>query len=179
MRWWLFCLLFHVVIACKSDFDCAQCHSCKAGVCTPVAVYTDPNEECPERCEVKTVCGPLHICVFERKPTCNCDWMEGVCVPEPTVVVPPTVEELHKRGLSDTDIIELLQQISQAHQQYHRDAHRGHPHILPEDEMSAHDFMFIQNTVMMVLFLAVIIGVLACAWKRINVEEQMRANKAQ
>lgn len=175
MRWWLVCLFVHVALACKSDFDCAQCHTCKAGACTPVAVYTDPNEECPVRCDVKTVCGPLHICVFDRKPTCNCDWMEGTCVPEPTIVIPPTVEELHKRGLSDADVAELMQQISD----YHRNAHQGHLHILPEDHASAHEYLFLLNVVMSMFTIGVVVSVIACAWKRITVEEEMRANKAQ
>lgn len=172
-------LLVTAASACKLDFDCAQCHFCKNGVCTPVADYTDPNDECPERCDVRTVCGPLHICVFEKRPTCNCDWMEGVCIEDEVDLPAPTLEELQARGMSDADIVELLEQLRDEHRRYHKDAHKDHFHILPEDDAAAHDIIFIHNSIMILLFAAVVSAVIVCSWRRVVDEEQRRNIKAQ
>lgn len=179
LRLLLLLLVSTVVTACKLDFDCAQCHACKGGVCTPAPDYTDPNDECPERCGVKTVCGPLHICVFQKRPTCNCDWMEGVCIEEVVPVTLPTMEELEQRGLSDDDIKELMLQLREEHHRYHKDEHKGHFHILPDDEVHAHDIIFIHTTVMVIVFFAFIAIATACVWRRILDQEKERFNKSQ
>lgn len=176
----LLSLLACVAAACQTDFDCAQCHSCRGGVCTAVADYTDPNDECPDRCGVKTVCGPLHICVFQKRPTCNCDWMEGACIEEPApVVVVPTIDELQARGLSDTDIVELLHQFKVEHSRYHSEEHKGHYHLLPEDSAAAHDALLLHGVLLVVLLATLMMGFGMCLWRRLFDQEILRANKAQ
>ncbi len=173
------CWLLAVAAACKTDFDCAQCHTCRGGICTAVADYTDPSDECPERCGVKTVCGPLHICVFQKRPTCNCDWMEGVCIEEPASISLPTIEELHTRGLTDADILELLEQFRTEHERYHSNAHKDHYHLLPQDEATAHDMLLLHGTVTVLLMVAIVLGFGMCLWRRLLDREMERANKVQ
>lgn len=175
----LLCVVVVAVAGCQISFDCAQCHVCRNGVCTAAADYTDPNDECPERCGVPTVCGPLHICVFQRRPTCNCDWMEGVCVDEPVAVVVPTVDELHRKGLSDVDVTELMALMREEHRRLLREAHKDHEHILTIDEASAHDIIFIQNTMMFMVSLAVIIIAGACIYRRLLDQEISHVIKSQ
>ena len=174
-------ILVCAVGGCQVDFDCSQCHFCKNHVCTPVPDYSDPTEECPVRCNVRTVCGPLHICVFEQRPTCNCDWLEGVCRPEPVTAVDvdvPTLEVLHSRGFSDNEIKELMEHIKQE-TNYHQNRHEGHFHILPDDENAAHDFIMIYTAVLVILSAAIVICVTSCLWKRLLDKEQYLDNKSQ
>lgn len=174
-------LFVGTVYSCQVDFDCSQCHFCKNHVCTPVPDYTDPNEECPIRCNVRTVCGPLHICVFEHRPTCNCDWLEGTCRPdpeEPIIAELPPVDVLHGRGFSDDDIRELMEHVKQE-RAYHRDLHKDHFHILPDDESAAHDFIMIYTAVLVILFVAIILCVISCLWRRLLDKEQYLSNKSQ
>lgn len=175
----LLCAVVVLAAGCQTSFDCAQCHACRNGVCSAVADYTDPNDECPERCGVPTVCGPLHICVFERRPTCNCDWMEGVCVDEPVLLVVPTTDELQRKGLSDADITEIIELMREEHRRLLQDAHKDHNHILTHDEATAHDIIFIQNTMMFMVSLAVVIIAGSCIYRRLVDQETMHANKSQ
>jgi hypothetical protein len=177
----VFLIFVCVVNGCQVDFDCSQCHFCKNHVCTPVPDYTDPNEECPIRCNVRTVCGPLHICVFEQRPTCNCDWLEGICRPEPTEPAAqdvPSLEDLHSRGFSDNEIKELIEHVRQEHT-YQQNLHKDHFHILPEDEQHAHEFIMISTVLMIILAVALMMCFTSCLWKQLLAKEQYLENKAQ
>jgi len=170
MRYFLFCLLCLVVsaAACVSDFDCAQCHSCKAHICTPVPAYTDPNDECPIRCDIKTVCGPTHICVFKQRPSCVCDWLEGTCRADAEETPPvPSIEEMQRQGLSDSEIKEILYFLKEDRQ----NPHRGHYHILPEDHAAAHDFIMLGNVVLVLLSLAVSLCAMSCMYRIKNAQK--------
>lgn len=166
----LFLVGLAVANACVSDFDCAQCHTCKAHICTPVPTYSDPNDECPYRCNVKTVCGPTHICVFQQRPSCTCDWLEGVCREEELPFVVPSLEEMHRQGLSDGEIKEILYFLKEDRQH----PHRGHFHIVPEDEAAAHDFIVISNMVMLLLFLSIMLCAISCMYRISNRREEIK-----
>lgn len=172
----IFLLGVTVACGCRSDYDCAQCHTCKASICTAVPDYTDPNEECPIRCNVKTVCGPTHICVFQQRPTCSCDWLEGTCNEEPeAVLIIPTVEEMQRQGLSDVEIKEILYYLKDEH----RDPHKGHYHILPEDHAAAHDFIMIGVTLLTVSSLTVILCAFSCMYKILHARELEKEIKSR
>lgn len=161
-----------IVDCCRIDFDCAQCHTCKANICVPVADHTDPNDECPFRCGVKTVCGPMHICVFQQRPSCKCDWLEGTCVEESADInETPSVEDMQKQGLSDVEIKEILYYLHTER----RNEHKGHYHILPEDHAAAHDYMMINFTILLLL----VMSVLLCAISTIKYKENEKEIKSR
>lgn len=166
--------------ACMMDFECPQCHTCNNGVCKPVPMHTDPNDECPVKCDTKMLCGPVHICVFKDRPTCECDWMEGVCIDQtpPPIELPP-IETLHALGLSDDDIRMTIEQIRNEQRYYHRNPHKDHDHILPEDSAAAHDFILFANAVMLILSVATIISSVGCMWKTLLDRERIRENKIE
>lgn len=166
--------------ACMMDFECPQCHTCDSGVCHPVPIHTDPNDECPIKCDVKMLCGPRQICVFKDRPTCQCDWMEGVCVDQtPVPVELPPIETLHAMGMSDDDIKMTIEQIRNEQRYYHRNQHKDHFHISSEDSAAAHDFILIANIIMSILSVAVIVGAVGCMWRTLLKREELLANKKE
>jgi hypothetical protein len=174
MKFISFLLLASLTIAecCRTDFDCAQCHTCKANICVPVADHTDPNDECPFRCGVKTVCGPMHICVFQQRPSCKCDWLEGNCVEESTDInEAPSVEEMQKQGLSDLEIKEILYYLHTER----RNEHKDHYHILPEDHAEAHDFMMLT----IIILLSLVMSVILCAISSIKHQKSKKEIKSR
>ncbi len=130
------CLLYGTVDACTSEMDCTACHECIRGVCVPVEEGTDPIGECPMLCDVKLVCSRKQVCVYQVAPTCNCNWISGLCMTElpssssiitatttaTDVVLQNTValEQLQLLGYSDSDIrmfIELFRSEMDFHHQ--------------------------------------------------------------
>lgn len=129
-----FCLLVFVVemaASCSSFMDCPTCHRCTdEGACVIVLPFTDPNGECPVYCEVKTVCNFQQICVYDERPSCNCEWLTGECLRENRTSVQTRVvrtEELVDRGYSDDDIRMIVEIINQEHKHHERNSSLAEP----------------------------------------------------
>ena len=78
----LFLFLVHSCRACRTRVDCAPCQYCNSETrtCTNVPIYTDPFDDCKEKCNTEMVCGLAAYCVFKSAPVCNCNWERGVCI---------------------------------------------------------------------------------------------------
>ena len=139
------CLLYGTVRACTTEMDCTACHECIRGVCVPVEEGTDPVDECPVLCDVKLVCGKKQVCVYKNAPTCNCNWISGLCMnnavdststiaaslSSPTVTTQFTINEkvddLQRLGYSDSDI-RMLIELFQSEMDYHHNQIALQPH---------------------------------------------------
>lgn len=139
------CLLYGTARACTTEMDCTACHECIRGVCVPVEEGTDPVDECPVLCDVKLVCGKKQVCVYKNAPTCNCNWISGLCMnnavdststiaastSSPTVLTQFTidakVDDFQRLGYSDSDI-RMLIELFQSEMDYHHNQMALQPH---------------------------------------------------
>lgn len=75
-----FILILIILINYTNGFECPVCHILNSkGVCLQVPAYTDPNNNCPNYCDTKMVCGKEPHCIVSEEPICDCDWSTGIC----------------------------------------------------------------------------------------------------
>mgnify|MGYP003385571820 CR=1 FL=1 len=165
--------------------DCTGCHECIRGVCVPVEEGTDPIDECPILCNVKLVCSKKQVCVYKETPLCNCNWISGSCVNDPTTTTTTTLiieenlreekeemegkeHQLQLLGYSDDDIrmlIELFQSEMEYHHRRHHEEEEEEEEELPTNSNAEYEdwlriLLIIQEIVPAVTLLFLICGIL-------------------